>query len=162
MVATLRILGAAMLVLLVVVHGVGLFEGISGRGTFLEQLAEPPSGGGSISYDDPFSTWHEGRTRVHFECAFDSSRGFPGEGPGVTTSGWDIQRRNRKSAYGVGYRREFGPAGGGETSNPPDKRQKFGRGQHIPRGRVSSAGSGVLEARWGAHTVQGRSEERRR
>jgi hypothetical protein len=58
-VATLRILGAAMLVLLVVVHGVGLFEGISGRGTFLEQLAEPPSDGGSISVNYTISNWHE-------------------------------------------------------------------------------------------------------
>ena len=112
MVATLRILGATMLVLLVVVHGVGLSEGISRRGTFLEQLAEPPSDGGSIFVNDTFSNWHESRARIHFERAFDSCRGFPGEGPGISYPGGRLPRNHRGSAYSFGHRGEFRPTGG--------------------------------------------------
>ena len=73
------------------------------------------------------------------------------KGPASQIRDGHIQRRNRKSAYGVGHRREFGPAGGGSISIPPDKRQKLSRGQHIPS-RQSQLGGEWRTGSTGGHS----------
>ena len=92
---------------------------------------------------NPLQTWHAGGARVYFERAFDSSRGFPGEGPGGSDKKGRLPRRNRESADSVGNCRKFRSTGGSSSSITPDKRQKLDRGCKFPSVRVSSAGSGL-------------------
>ena len=127
-----------LLGLLLVLSSLGPVLGVSWGGSAIQQLSDD-FGGQLVSTDRCFRSG----ASVCDELAFDSTRGYPGEGPGEPTPSWDVDGRNGTSVDGIGDSGKFRPPSRCASTNPPHQRPEVGGGCAFARGPVRNTRSGV-------------------
>jgi hypothetical protein len=78
------------------------------------------------------------------EFPFDSTRGYPGEGPSSPTSAENVFPGDGRNINSTGDSRELHPTSSSSNTNEPGQRREVGRGCAFTRGSVRNTRSGVL------------------
>ena len=81
--------------------------------------------------------------RICDEFPFDSTRGYPGEGPSSPTSAGNVFLGNGGNTNSTGDSRELHPPSSSSTPNEPGQRREVGRGCAFTRGSVRNTRGGM-------------------